>query len=108
MKKNFIGAMAVIIAIAASSFTIISTKAAGDEFGDNGDESSPTQYNKLTNSYNNALCDNEASTSCAYRITSAGASHVTGNSYSASQMATFLANGWVEQIGTENGVYNGN
>ncbi|MDE1192679.1 MAG: hypothetical protein PW786_11150 [Arachidicoccus sp.] len=108
MKKYFIGCMGVIMAIAASAFTVIKNKAAGDQFGDNGNSGSSCQYNKLSSSYNNTLCDNEARTPCTYQVTDEGASHITASAYSSTDMATFLANGWVEKIGTESGIYNGN
>lgn len=96
--------MAVIMAIAASAFTVISSKkAAGDQFGNSGSESS--QYQKLGATYDPDKCSDQTNQVCGYRVTTSGASHVTGSAYSASEMATFLAEGWIEQIGTANGQY---
>lgn len=106
MKQYFIGTLAVILAIAASAFTIISSnKAVGDVFGDIGSGSS--QYQKLTTAYNSALCDQAQTDTCAYKITASGASHVTGTQYSAAQIQSFRASGWLEPLDNNKGTYSG-
>jgi len=104
MKKFFIGILAVTLALGGSAFTKFSTKAAGDNFG----ETALGTYHKIANPYNPALCLNTSANPCAYVVTAAGATHVTLNSYTATQMATFLANGWVAKKDNNTGLYTGN
>lgn len=93
--------MAVIMAIAASAFTTINyQKAEGDEYG-----LKSSTYTKLTSSYNSSLCTT-GTNQCGYRVTSSGSSHVTG-SFNTTEASTYLSNGWIEPIGSTQGVYSG-
>lgn len=100
MKKYFIGSMAVIMAIAASAFTVAkNSKAAGDVFVNRG-----SNYEQLDGEYNPTLCS-PTSAQCSYQITSAGASHISNTIFPSDSVSTYLANGWIVANGMQQGEY---
>lgn len=102
-KKIAFGALVGAMAIGFSAFTNAKNFAAGDVFGNKQDNGT---YDKLSAAYNPMQCTS-STRNCGYSVTSAGASHVTGTSLSASQITTDLANGWI-QAEPSQGVYTGN
>jgi len=98
-KKIAFGLLVGAMAIGFSSFTNASKKAAGDVYA----ETSNGQYT-LINGYNPANCQNTTSNVCAYEVTTSGSSHVT-SSFTSSQAATFVRNGWIVQEDSDKGVY---
>lgn len=102
-KQIVFGLLVGALAVGFSSFTN-AKRAAGDEYGNQVNGS----YQKLSNAYNPALCENTKSATCGYEVTSAGASHVTSSNFTAAQAATYQSNGWITPIDADKGVYDGN
>ena len=100
--KNFkqiaFGLLVGALAIGFSSFTN-AKKAPGDVYA----ETSSGDYTLITN-YNPANCENTSSNVCAYDVTSSGGSHVT-SSFTATQAATYVRNGWIVAEDSDKGVY---
>jgi len=101
--KNFkqiaFGLLVGAMAIGFSAFTNAKTFASGDVFVNRDDSGS---YNKISAPYNPMDCAADTPP-CAYSVTTAGASHVSGTQLTPTQVSTDLANGWIQSEGT-NGI----
>jgi len=105
--KNFkqitLGLILGAMVIGFSAFTNAPKRATGDVYAN---ELGNGSYTLLANPYTPGDCAS-ASIPCAFEVTAAGASHVTGGTLSSSQITTDLNNQWIEQEGSTNGVYSG-
>ncbi|MBT2561707.1 hypothetical protein J7E50_12755 [Pedobacter sp. ISL-68] len=107
LHKLALGLLVGASAIGFSAFTSTSEVAVGDRYGNNGAAGTTGQYNILANPYVSSNCIS-GSDRCAYVVTAAGASTVTGSSYSEAQLETWASQGtpFVTRS-TEIGTYTG-
>ena len=100
-KKIAFGLLVGALAIGFSSFTTGAKRSAGDVFVNEANDGS---YTKLSVSYDPSNCSS-ASRPCAYSVTAAGASHISGGTLTSAQITTAINNGWITQEGSDQGVY---
>lgn len=103
MKKMIMSFAAVALIVAGSAFKP-TTNAAGDIYGNKPSEG---DYERLSQSYNPLLCQDNSENACIYTVTEAGAPFVTGDSYTDAQLQAFSTLGYVT-ASSERGIYNGN
>lgn len=90
LSKFLVGVSLAVVMVGGSAFKMAenakAARAAGDMYGSR-DEDNPYQH--LSQPYDPDLCEAGAAKRCFYQVTEAGASTVTGSSYTEAQLETW-------------------